>query len=298
MPVSFERFVLTWLATVAIVKLKSSGYREYESVCRVHLVPAFGDTPVDGITVERIQCFAADRVRSGLSPRTVANHIQVLRRVLDYAVTCGLVTENPVTKVTLPRQERTEMRFLTVEQLHVMIEATPRSWRLLTAMAALTGLRKSTQLALTFADIDFESRTISVARAIRNGVVTSTKTGVTGSIPLPESLVPLLKERLTRVGSPDGLIFCRNDGSPLPDGLPNRILDAALARAGLPQVRWHDLRHSWVVGHLKAGSDIPTIQRLGLWKSADTLLSVYAHVLPATCAESVRLLDEIVSSIR
>jgi integrase len=295
MSASFEQFVLSWLATVAIVKYKTSGYAEYEGVCRNHLVPALGDVPIESVTASRIQDYIADKVASGLSPRTVINHVQVLRRVMDYALTCGLVTSNPVSKVSLPRQERTEMRFLTPEQLHRLIEATPRSWSLLTAMAALTGLRKSTQLALMFSDIDFEKPTISVTKAIRNGVVMTPKTEVTGVVPLPESLIPLLQERRTKVSDPDGLIFCRADGSPLPDGLPNRILAKALSSAGLPRIRWHDLRHSWVVGHLKAGTDVPTLQRLGLWKSADTLLSVYAHVLPATGGDAVRKLDELVS---
>lgn len=298
MPAAFQQFVLSWLATVAIVDLKASGYREYESICRVHLVPAFGDMPIEGITPVSIQGYTADKVASGLSPRTVANHVQVLRRILAYALTCGLVTENAALRVKLPRQERTEMRFLTPEQLRQLIEATPRSWRLLIAMAALTGLRKSTQLALVFPDISLEARTISVTKAIRAGVVTSTKTDVTGSIPLPESLIPMIEARRLKAPDPNGLIFCRSDGSPLPDGLPNRILAKSLATAGLPPVRWHDLRHSWVVAHLKAGTDIPTLQRLGLWKNADTLLSTYAHVLPATGGDAVRRLDAIVSSER
>ena len=296
MPASFEQFVLSWLATVAIVDLKRSGYREYESICRVHLMPAFGDMPIEGITPVLIQGYVADKVASGLSPRTTANHVQVLRRILAYALTCGLVTENAASKVRLPRQERSEMRFLDPSQLRQLIEATPSSWRLLIATAALTGLRKSSQLSLLFTDVSLEAGTISVTKAIRGGVVTSTKTDVTGSIPLPESLIPMLEARRLNAPNPDGLIFCRSDGSPLPDSLPNGLLAKSLATAGLPSIRWHDLRHSWVVAHLKAGTDIPTLQRLGLWKNANTLLSTYAHVLPATGGDAVRRLDEIVGS--
>lgn len=295
-PIHFGQHGETWLHDVGAVRLKPTGYREYESIVRRHLTPAFGGLLLSQVGPQQIQEYIANKVKSGLSPRTVANHVQVLRRLMEYAITCGLITQNPVSKVALPRLERTEMRFLTPEQLRRTIEATPRSWRLLTAMAALTGLRKSTQLALTFADINAEANTISVSKAIRNGIVMSTKTGVTGTIPLPKSLIPLLEARRAQVVDADGLIFCRRDGSPLPDGLPNRILAKVLAEAGLPRIRWHDLRHSWVVGHLIAGSDIPTIQRLGLWKNADTLLSVYAHVLPSTGGDAVRRLDEFVSS--
>ncbi|HEY3317200.1 MAG TPA: tyrosine-type recombinase/integrase [Coriobacteriia bacterium] len=296
MPAAFEKFVLSWLATVAIVQLKASGFAEYETICRIHLVPAFGDTPIEGITPARVQEFVADKIAGGLSPRTVANHLHVLRRVLDYAVTCGLVSDNAASTIALPRQQRTEMRFLTPAQLRLMVDATTPSWRLLTATAALCGLRKGEQLALRFTDISIEDRTIRISKSVRNGVVTTPKTAASiGAIPLPDSLVPLLEERRCKAPDPQALVFCRADGSYLPDHLPNRVLAAALRMACLPQVRWHDLRHSWVVAHLQAGTDIPTLQRLGRWKSADTLLSVYAHVLRAAGGEAAARLDELLS---
>lgn len=294
MPTTFEMFVLLWLATVAIVRFKRSGYREYEAICRNHLTPAFGDMLLEDITSHAVQRYVAEKVSGGLSPRTVRNQVQVLRLVLDYALVCGLVYENAARKVAWPRHDRREMAYLTPDQVQRLIEATIPSWRLLIAMAALTGLRKSSQLALLFSDTDVEAQVISVSKAIRGGVVTSTKTGVTGSIPLPGSLIPLLEERRSRVADPDGLVFSRA-GKPLPDGLPNRILAKALASAGLPQVRWHDLRHSWVVAHLKSGTTIPELTRLGLWKNADTLLSVYAHVLPASGGDAVGRLDELMA---
>lgn len=297
MPASFESFVLTWLATVGIVKLKASGFKEYESICRRHLVPAFGDVPVEGVTASRIQEFVARQVESGLSPRSVTNEVQVLRRILDHAVTCGLVSENPVSKVTLPRQERVEMRFLTPEQLHQMIEATPSSWRLLTAMAALLGLRKGEQLSLlAFKDIDLEAGVVRITKSMRNGVVTSPKTSAsTGVVPLAESLVPLVELRRAHLAD-DALLFSRRDGSPLPDGLPNRILAKALRDAGLPQVRWHDLRRSWTIAHLQAGTDLRTLQHLGRWKSVDVLISTYSAYLPTVGDGAVRRLDSLVGS--
>jgi len=290
---TFEQFAPSWLATWAAVCLKPSGYREYETIVRLHLIPAFVGLPLDEITPATIQRWVAHSA-STASPRSVRNRLIVLKKVLGVAVDYGLLFENPVDSVAWPRIERAEMRFLEPEQLQLMIDHTPRSWRLLTAMAALTGLRKSSQLALLFSDIDIEAQVISVSKAIRGGVVTSTKTGVMGSIPVPGSLIPLLEERRARVADPDALVFSRA-GKPIADGLPNRILATALADAGLPQVRWHGLRHSWVVAHLKAGTSIPELQRLGLWRSPDTLLSVYAHVTSASGGDAVRRLDDLMT---
>lgn len=298
MTLTFQDLVSTWLQTVAAIEMKPSGYRSYESICRLHLVPAFGDLAVDDITPNLIERFAAQKIAAGMSSRTVTNHLHVIRRLLSYAHQRGLAASPPVQGVTSPRQEPDayRIRYLNPEQLQLLVEATPDSWRVLIAMAFMCGLRKGEQLSTTFRDISFEHRTISVSKTIKGGVVTSPKTPWSiGVIPLPESLVPLLEERRRNAPDPDGLIFCRRDGSPLPDGLPNSILAKALEKAGLPRVTWHEMsRHSWVVAHLQAGTDIPTLQRLGRWKTADVLLNTYAHVLPSSGGDAVRRLEDVI----
>lgn len=297
--ITFGELTSTWLDQVAKVTLKESGFKSYEAMCRLHLVPAFGDRPIDEITSCEMQGYVADRVRSGSSERTVSNERHVMKRLMAYAVEHGFIESNPVTSVASPRQEpaASGVGYLTPDQLQRLITATPPAWRILIAMACMTGLRKGEQLALRFSDVDFDKRTISVSKTIKLGKVTSPKMHWSiGVVPLPESLVPLLKERRRKVPDPDGLIFCRRDGSPLPDSLPNRICAKALETAGLPSVSWHEMgRHSWVVAHLRAGTDIPTLTRLGRWKTADVLLSTYAHVLPTAGGDAVRRLDELVS---
>jgi len=299
MSIQFTELAGEWLSQVAAIELKPSGYRSYEAICRNHLVPAFGQIPLEDVTPSLVQAYVADKVAGGLSPRTVTNHVQVLRRLMRYAVECGYVAADPTTSVMTPRVEApsTRLRYLTPEQVRTLIEKTPASGRVLVVTAALTGLRKGELLALTFGDIDVEQRTIRVSKTMRNGIVTSPKTPwSTGSVPIPRSLVPLLQERRKKAPDPEGLVFCRRDGSPLPDHLPNRILTKALAAAGLPEVTWHEAtRHSWVVAHLAAGTDIPTLQRLGRWKSADVLLSTYAHMLPAAGGDAARRVDLLVS---
>jgi integrase len=297
----FKELVATWLDNVASVELKPSGYRSYEAICRNHLVPSLADTPIVEVTSAKVQGYVAYKTKNGLSARTVRNHIHILRRLMDYAVTNGWIESNPLTSVSAPRQEpaSTRVRYLTPEQLQRLIEATPPAWRVLIATAALTGLRKGEQLSLRYdTDIDFKQRTIRVSKTIRDGVVTSPKNSWSvGVIPMPESLVPMLEDRRAKVADPDGYVFCRKDGSPLSGHVPNRILARALEAADLPTVTWHEMsRHSWVVAHLQAGTSIPELQRLGRWKTADVLLSVYAHVLPAAGEQAARRVDQLVNS--
>lgn len=295
----FSDLAATWLTTVAAVTMKPSGFKSYQAICNNHLLPAYGDMPIEMISTAGVQAYVADKVESGLSARTVANHVQVMRRLMAYAADNGLVESNPLTSVVAPRQEpvATRLRYLTPEQLRQVIDAAPKAWAVLLATSCMCGLRKGEQLSLVASDLNFENRTISVSKTIRNGVVTSPKTPWSiGVVSMPDSLVPLLQDRVGKLPDPNGLVFCRKDGSPLPDSLPNRILKKALDAAGLPQVSWHEFgRHSWCVAHLQAGTDIPTLMRLGRWKTPDVLLTTYAHVLPASGGDAVRRLDELMS---
>ena len=293
--VSFRDFCVSWLATWAIVRLKASGYREYESIVRVHLAPAFGELMLDEVSVYRIQTYVACKIAAGLAPRSVKNHVIVLKRILSTAVDHGMIIENPVDKVAMPRIERSEMSFLTPDQLRRLIEATPPSWRLLISLSALCGLRKGEVLALTWDDIDLEATTLSVNKSTRGGIVSTPKTWASFSaVPLPESVSSLIAQRRRQAGG-HSLVFCKADGSPLSDTTPNRILAKALTTAGLPSIRFHDLRHTWAVAHLRAGTDIKTLAALGRWSSPTTLLETYAHVIPSIGGDAVRRLDALVN---
>jgi integrase len=296
--VTFTEFSRSWLATWAIVRLKASGYREYEAVVRLHLVPAFGELSLSEITPEAIQSWVASLISGGVAPATARNRLIVLKRVLETAVEYGLIPENPVDSVAFPRVERQEMKVLSRQEVRLLLDATPESWRLLLALPALCGLRKGECLALEWSDIsgvDAGALTISVNKTMRSGRVTSPKTSSSRSIvPVPESLSPLIAQRRRRAGE-HPLVFCRSDGRHLSDSTPNRILRQALEKAGLPHVRFHDLRHSWAVAHLKAGTDIKTLAHLGRWSSTQTLLDTYSHVI-GIGGDAVRRFDEFMST--
>jgi len=294
-PITFEEFTLSWLATWAIVRFKRSGYVEYESICRVHLLPAFGELPLSEVSSQRIQVYVAGKLSAGMSPRSVKNHIIVLKGIFATAIDYGILTESPTDKVVMPRIERSEMSYLTPDQLRRLIEATPSSWKLLIALPALCGLRKGELLALTWDDIDLDAMTVSITKSMRGGIVSTPKTaGSVSNVPLAESLAPLIGQRRSQARG-HKLVFCKSDGLPLSDALPNRVLSKALSAAGLPSIRFHDLRHSWAVAHLKAGTDIKTLAYLGRWSSTTTLLETYAHVLPAMGGDAAKRLDSLLN---
>lgn len=290
---TFSEFTVSWLSTWAVVKLKASAYREYESLIRIHLVPSIGELPLDEVTAERIQAYVAAKVAAGYSSRSVNNHVIVLRRVLQTAVEWGLLLENPVDMVARPRIERSEMSYLTPDELSRLIDATPASWRLLLALPAFGGLRKGECLALEWTDFGFDPLRVSITKSVRNKVVSTPKTrNSIATVVLPESLSSYIAQR-RRQASGNKLVFCRHDGSPLPDSFPNKLLQRSLNAAGLSSIRFHDLRHSWAVAHIRAGTDIKTLAALGRWSSTTTLLETYAHVMPSMGGDAVARFDDL-----
>lgn len=294
-PPLFSEFALQWLATRAVVELKTSAFIEYSSIVRRHLIPEFGPTPLRDLTPQHIQEWIAASIASGASPRTVRNRVIVLRRIFDTAVDYGVVSRNVARLVGSIHIEPRDKKYLSPEQIRMLLAATPSSWRLLLALPALCGLRKSECLALKFDDISPGSMNMRITKSLRAGVVTCTKTSASvSSVPLPESLLSLIEQRRRRAGG-HKLVFCRSDGLPLSDATPNRVLSTALKRAGLPHIRFHDLRSSWAIAHLQAGTDIKTLTALGRWSSPTTLLETYAAFIPSVGSDAVRKVDAMIN---
>ena len=90
------------------------------------------------------------------------------------------------------------------------------------------------------------------------------------------------------------LVFCRKDGSPLRAEYVNfKIMKSALAKAGLPHVTFHGLRHSYVAAQIAAGTPIKVIQELARHSSVQTTLDRYGHLLPDSKEDAAAKLEEM-----
>jgi hypothetical protein len=123
----FSTWAADWLATMAHVRPKTHAH--YESILRVHVLPAFADTPVGGITSTHVRRFIADAVARGAAPGTVRSARKVLRLVLATAVTEGAIRANPCDGVRVPASPRAEMVFLSVEQIETLASSNRRPLR-------------------------------------------------------------------------------------------------------------------------------------------------------------------------
>ena len=243
--IKFAAFAEEWIRDYARPHVKASTLTGYESLLRNHLVPFFGSYQLADITPALVQKFQARRVGEGrLSANTIAKMMVLLKEMLGHAVRWEFLRANPAQHVKTVRFTRPEMDFLTPDEVTAVLNACSLGFRPLFTTAVLTGMRRGELLALQWGDIDWASATLRVKRSLYRGkfVEPKSRRSVRTIHLTPRLVAELRKHQLASMPSELDLVFCSETGGPLdPDNLVKREFFPALRRAGLRQVRFHDL---------------------------------------------------------
>lgn len=295
--VSFGEFAERWITQVAPLRLKATAVAEYSSLLKLHLLPTFAGHPLSELSPDGIQAYMASKVEAGFSPRSVRNHLAVLRAVLKTAVAFDLVDSNAAMKVTAPKHFRKEQRFLTPSEMKAVLDACSRAWSLILALPMYAAARKGECLALRWSSVSIERRQIAFIRSMRDGAEHAVKSSAShASVSMAEELVPLFLERREKVFDPiDGYVFCRSDGSPLDDGTPNRVLSKACIKAGIEPCTFHQLRHSAIAALIATGAHPKVVQEFARHASFDTTMSEYGHLIASAGGDAVGDLSRLIS---
>ena len=272
-----------WLRSTADT-LRPNTLRNYRSYIENHIRPALGDKQLARITPKDVQRFyekLSDRLASG----TVRRIHTTLHGALKAAQQAHLIASNPTEQITAPRFSYGAKQILTDEQLDVFMKviAEDEIWYDFFYAELTTGLRRGEICGLKWEDFDEVNGTLKVCRTVYRetggGLTagdTKTSAGVR-KIVLPASTVQVLRERkksaLTEWIFPNPL----KPEQPTNPGAAYRQLKTLLKRAGLPNIRFHDLRHTFATHALASGVDVKTLSGiLGHTRAAFTL-DTYTH---------------------
>jgi integrase len=288
-------FLRRWLDEVAKPTLRPSTYRSYNSILKNRLEPCLGHIAIAKLTAAEVQAFLNSRSAKGLSPRRVQYIHAVLRRALGTAERWGVVSRNVAKLVDVPRGRQREMTPLTPEQARALIEASAADrHRALWITALGTGLRQGELLALRWDDIDLDGSVLRVRHSLAtvDGVLTLQEPKTERSrrtVVMPESVVVALRAHRTRqlmdrlaAGATwvdSGHVFATMIGRPHHAATITRCFQDALDRAGLPDVRFHDLRHSAATFLLAQGMTLEDVKLLLGHSSIVLTSNTYGHVL-------------------
>ncbi len=213
-----------------------------------------------------------------------------------------LLSRNPANACALPKLERKEMKTLPPEQLTSFLrEARDSGVYEMYYTELATGLRRGELLGLKWEDIDFQHGDLRVKRQIAriNGEVVEAPLKTKNAyrtLPLSQDMICVLQAQKKKSGG-SPWVFPSPTGGPIsPDSILH-MLHRVLKRAGLPQVRFHDLRHTFATLALQNGVDIKTVSGMLGHFSAGFTLDTYAHVTTSAKREAADTMSSVLSGI-
>ncbi len=281
-----REFAEQFISSYAVVNNKPSSVQSKRTILRHHLVPFFGQTRLDRIDARQIERYKALKLET-LSRKTINNHLTVLRKLLVVACEWNLLDSIPNVKwVKAPKPEFRFLDFKETAQLLAAATCEPM-WHTMILVAVRTGLRLGELLALRWRDVDLNARRLVVRRAVAAGVVGTPKSGRQRELPLTESVVLALRAYRHQRGE---LVFCQVDGAILTKGMCKWPLRRAKKRAGLAELGWHDLRHTFASHLVMRGVPLKAVQEL-MGHATIEMTMRYAHLAPRVLRAAVDVLD-------
>jgi integrase len=298
---TINEFVTTYLDTARIGN-KASSVDAKESLLRVHLLPRLGKLRLDQVTYAVIEDMkvnlaktpVAHGERQGapagaqfrtLSFKTINNCLTCLRRMLSIARKRGIIEHIP--EVDWLRPPKPDFDFLTFEEANRLLAAATGEERTMMLVGLRTGLRFGEMLGLRWQDVDLVAGRLMVRQNIVKGRVGTPKSGHAREVPLGGDVRAALKRHRHLRGP---LVFCDDGGHVLTVGEPRWWLERACRKAGLRQIGWHCLRHTFASHLAMRGAPLKAIQEL-LGHSTIQMTMRYAHLAPEVARDAVRLLD-------
>ena len=263
--------------------------REKEIHLRLHL-DSLKPMRLDEIRGPVFLKLFADLREKGLGEKSVANVRATLRKILVCAHEWDVLPNMP----PLPRVKITDsgFDFLNKQEANQLVAAarTPEE-RALFLFSLHTGARAGEQRAIGWGDLDWANRYVMIRKSLpcHADEIGPTKSGKERKVPMTDTLHDALKAMRDLRHLKGGLVFCTGSGTPLSMWQLHDRLWSGCRRAGLREIRWHDMRHSFASNLVSSGVPIRQVQEW-LGHSTMTMTMRYAHLAPGS-GDEIRVLD-------
>lgn len=248
-----------------------------------HVLPVLGKRPLVSVRRADVEALCAGLALKASTVRTVHQH---LGQMFGGAVDDGLIPRNPASKARLPKVEPSSAQPVPPEVVGRITEALPDWLRVAVPLGVGVGLRQSEASGLTVDRVDFLRRTLRVDRQLHRGqglVLVPPKTASSArTVPLAGIVVDALAAHLAaHPAGADGLILAGPDGDPVDANRFGHQWRRAVKTAGVPGLRYHDLRHTFASTLLSRGVSVKAVADWLGHASPTITLSTYAHLMPA-----------------
>ena len=281
--------------------LRQSTWSVYEGHTRNHFHD-LDDLKINRITTVKIEKFITDRQNQGMNIQTIKKILVTLGQIMAYAVRHKYISYNPVRDAERPKGQgntkKQKIRVLTPIEINALMEAeSDLEYNTLFQLAIFSGARQGEVLGLKWLDVDWINNQVHIQRTFNNQAWYDVKTETSNrKIDLgPAMMTALKKWKLACPPSKLDLVFPNKAGGPINhNNLVNRHFNPALKAAGLPIIRFHDLRHTYASLLIEQGENIKYIQSQLGHSSPTVTLDIYAHLMkPVNQAAACRLENAI-----
>ena len=300
----------SWLG-IQNTQLRLAAQQQYGRLARLYIVPGLGRTALRDLSAAIVQEFYRKIQQKGAGARTVQLVHTVLHGVLEHGRKLGLVVQNYTDLVETPRPEKHEMMVWDESQVSLFLTRVEDStfYRL----AFSTGMRRGEIIGLQWKDLDWRSGILTVRRQVYEPQgggwrfqEPKSRAGVR-SIRLGPGMIEALRRQFNRdqplarqlAGDQwieNDLIFPNSLGKPRNGYEVSKRFQRRAAEAGLPAIRFHDIRHTAASIMLMHGEP-PVRVAMILGQGLAVLLSTYAHYIPDDSERAALLMDEITTPI-
>lgn len=306
-----------WLSDFC--QARESTKKRYDIDIRCHIVPALGKCKLKELTVAQVQHLYKELERKGMSPKTIRNLHGVFHSALKTAVNLDYIKRNVTERCLLPKAYQSEMHPLLDNYTGEFLKAVEsEEFRDMYIIDMFTGLREAELVGLTWDCINFSTGVIHVYRQLRN-ISTSKnrgmyefsilKNGKSRDIMVAQQIMDLFrkikeeqvqnKERLgSAYSNVDNLVFTYPNGKHISNHTVYNHLKSIVRKMGRPEVRVHDLRHTFATLSLQNGTDPKTVSDALGHASVSFTLDRYGHVSTEMRSDSANRMTSFIKDLQ
>ena len=308
--ITVSEFLDRYMEDFARYSLKQSTFYNYDRMIRLYIKPDIGEIRLTQLRADHLHALYAKRRSEGLSDRMVQYVHGILHRTLNKALKWGLISVNPADLAEAPTNRKKEMKIWTAEQVKIFLEHIKNDrWQAVYVTACGTGLREGELLGLSWNNVNLEEKYLKVTQSlyyvpgVGNTFSEPKSEKSRRMVMLPEFVVEALKAHKLRQDElkksshwkENGLVFTTNIGTPISPRNLVRHFKTKTQEAGLPEIRFHDLRHSFASLLLEKNVNPKVVQEILGHSNITLTLNTYSHIIPTMQKDAMNTIDKILS---
>lgn len=303
---TFEEYATVWLESYIKPLRRASTYDRYKGVLFRQVFPAIGKRPIIEIRRAEIRAILMKHYGEGASRSTVCLLRDVISGPLSYALDEEIITANPVSgilrRLKLDRQKALRVEPFTFDETQLFLDTCKSLYPEYYAFfltAFRTGARLGELLALCWGDIDWNRKFIQISKSYKLRHVNRTKTGKDRRVDMSDQLLETLRMLKTKrkkealksgIGDPVEIIFHRG-GRHMEQNHIRRVFKRVLKKAGIREMRLHDIRHTFAGQLLSMGQSVVYVKEQLGHSSIQMTVDIYGRLIPSSNREAVNGLD-------